>query len=90
MRRIWARTASISAAWTMATPRSRFISAESQCPDGSSYSGLRPVVGYIRCHISRHEMHSLPSSGSQSFIGAVSQRASPGAPSPAVRARRRP
>lgn len=89
MRRIWARTASVSAAWTMAMPRSRFISAASQCPEGSSYSGLSPVAGYIRCRISRHEMNSSPSSGSQSLIGTISQRAQPGASSLAAAARLR-
>ena len=78
MRRISARTASASAACTMATPRSRFISAASIYPEGSSSSGLRPSVGYIRFHISRQEMNSSLPSVCPSLIGAVSQQAPPG------------
>jgi hypothetical protein len=79
MRRIAARTASVSAAWTIATPRSRFISAASSCPEGSSSSGVTPLVGYIRFHISRHERNSSSPSESRSLVCAVSQEAPPGA-----------
>jgi len=79
MRRISARTASVSAAWTIAMPRSRFISAAVWYPEGSSPSGLTPSIGYILFHISRHEMNSSRPSESQSLIGAVSQEAPTGA-----------
>jgi hypothetical protein len=41
MQRTSARTASVFAVWTIATPRSWFISTASWCPEGSSSSGLR-------------------------------------------------